>query len=196
VVTSLAYPSILYTVLLSVSYWSWIAIEVWLIARERGDPNAVSQDRGSRNLLLVSWIIGIVLGIFTMPHLLPQFTIHNKAVAIGVALVWAGITLRLWAIRTLGDVFNTRVVVRSEQRLITAGPYQYLRNPSYTGTFITFLGFGVAIGNSLSLITLLVFGCIPYIRRIAVEERALAARFGQAYLEYQRKTRSLIPFIW
>jgi protein-S-isoprenylcysteine O-methyltransferase len=196
VVTSLAYPSIVYTVLLSVSYWSWIAIEIWLIARERGDPNAVSQDRGSRNLLLVSWIIGIVLGIFTVPHVLPQFTIHNKAVAIGVALVWAGITLRLWAIRTLGDFFNTRVVVRLEQQLITTGPYQYLRNPSYTGTLITFLGFGVAIGNSISLITLLVFGCIPYIRRIAVEERALAARFGQTYLEYQRKTWSLIPFIW
>ncbi len=195
-VTSLAYPSILYTVLLSVSYWSWIAIEIWLIARERGDSNAVSHDRGSRNLLLVSWIIGIVLGIFTMPHVLPQFTIHNKAVAIGVALVWAGITLRLWAIQTLGSFFNTRVVIRQEQRLITSGPYQYLRNPSYTGTVITFLGFGVAIGNWISLVTLLVFGCIPYIRRIAIEERALAARFGHAYAEYRRKTWSLIPFIW
>jgi len=53
-VASLAYPSILYTVVLSVSYWVWIAFEIWLIARERGDANAVSQDRGSRNLLIGS----------------------------------------------------------------------------------------------------------------------------------------------
>ena len=184
------------TVVLSVTYWSWIAIEIWLIARERGDANVISQDRGSRNLLIVSWIIGMVLGIFTVPHVLPQFTIHSKAVAIGVVVVWAGITLRLWAIQTLGSFFNTRVVVRQEHRLITSGPYHYVRNPSYTGSVITFLGFSVAIGNWISLITLLVFGCIPYIRRIAVEDRALTARFGHAYEEYRRRTWSLIPLIW
>ena len=117
-----------YTVVLSVTYWSWIAIEIWLIARERGDANAISQDRGSRNLLIVSWIIAIVLGIFTVPYVLPQFTIHSKAVAIGIVVVWAGVTLRLWAIQTLGSFFNTRVVVRQEHRLITSGPYHYVRN--------------------------------------------------------------------
>src|SRR5271166_3200189 len=121
-VVSLAYPSILYTVALSVSYWAWIAIEIWLIARERSDANAVSQDRGSRNLLIVSWVIGIVVGIFVVPYVLPQFTIYTKLVAIGVAIIWAGILLRLWAIQTLGSFFNTRVVMHQEQRLITSGP--------------------------------------------------------------------------
>jgi hypothetical protein len=69
-------------------------------------------------------------------------------------------------------------------------------NPAYTGTLMAFLGFGVAIGNWISLITLLAFGCIPHVVRVVVEERALAARFGQAYAEYRRKTWSLIPFIW
>ena len=35
-------------------HWSGWTIEIWLLARERGDANAVSQDRGSRNLLIVS----------------------------------------------------------------------------------------------------------------------------------------------
>lgn len=195
-VTSLAYPSISYTVVLSASYWLWIAMEIWLIARERRDANAISQDRGSRNLLIVSLSIAIALGIFAAPILLPQFTVHTKAVAIGVALIWAGIAVRVWAIRTLGNFFNTRVVVRQDQRLITSGPYRYLRNPAYTGVVMTFLGFGVAIGNWLSLITLLVFGCAPFVQRIAVEDRALAARFGPEYEDYRRKTWSLVPFIW
>jgi len=195
-VTSVAYSSILYTVILSVSYWSWIAIEIWLIARERGDANAVYQDRGTRKVLITSWFIAIVLGIFTLPHLLPQFTIHSKVVAIGIVLVWAGIAFRLWAIKTLGSFFNTRVAVREQQQLITSGPYYYLRNPSYTGTVMTFLGFGIAIGNWISLIALLMFGIIPYIRRIAVEDVALAARFGREYEEYRRKTWSMIPFLW
>jgi protein-S-isoprenylcysteine O-methyltransferase Ste14 len=61
---------------------------------------------------------------------------------------------------------------------------------------MTFLGFGVAIGNWMSLITLLAFGCIPFVLRIAVEDRALAARFGQEYEDYRRNTWSLIPLIW
>jgi protein-S-isoprenylcysteine O-methyltransferase Ste14 len=195
-VISLAYPSILYTVVLSVSYWLWIVIEIWLIARERRDASAVFQDRGSRTFLIVSLGIAVVFGIFTIPHVLPRFTIHSKAVVIGVALVWAGIAFRLWAIQTLGRFFNTRVVVRQEHRLITIGPYRYLRNPAYTGLIMIFLGFGVAIGNWISLITLLVFGCLPFIWRIAVEDRALAERFGHAYDEYRRKTWSLIPLIW
>ncbi len=195
-VTSLAYPSLSYTVVLSASYWLWIAMEIWLIARERGDPNTVSQDRGSRTLLIVSLSLAIALGIFAEPILLPQFTVHTKAVAIGVALIWAGIAFRVWAIRTLGDFFNTRVVVRQDQRLIASGPYKYVRNPAYTGVVMTFLGFGVAIGNWMSLITLLAFGCIPFVLRIAVEDRALAARFGQEYEDYRRNTWSLIPLIW
>jgi protein-S-isoprenylcysteine O-methyltransferase Ste14 len=195
-VISLAYPSSLYTVVLTVSYWSWIAIEMGLIVRERGDAKAAAQDRGTRSLLIVSWIIAVVVGIFVVPSLLPQFTMHTKAVAIGVALVWTGMALRLWAIQTLGNFFTTHVIVRQEQRLVTAGPYQWLRNPAYTGTLTTFLGFGVAIGNWISLATLLALGSIPHVMRIAVEESALAARFGQVYTEYQRKRWALIPFIW
>jgi len=171
-------------------------MELWLLARERRDADAVSQDRGSRNLLIVSLAIAIVLGIFVAPTLLPQFTVPTKAVAIGVALIWAGIAVRVWAIRTLGNFFNTRVVVRQDQRLITSGPYKYLRNPAYTGIVMTILGFGVAMGNWISLITLLAFGCVPFLLRIAVEDRALAARFGQEYEEYRRNTWSLLPFIW
>jgi len=195
-VISLADPSTLYTVVLSVSYWSWIGIELWLIARERGDANAVSHDRGSRNLLLVSWTAAIVLGIFIVPHVLPQYTLHSRAIAIGVAFVWAGIALRLWAIQTLGNFFRTRVLLQRDHRLITSGPYRYLRNPAYTGSVMIFLGFGIAIGNWISLVTLLTLGCLPLIVRIAVEDRALAARFGQDYREYRRTTWALIPFVW
>ena len=77
-VYSPAFPSLLYTVVLTVSYWTWAIIEIWLIIRERRDPTFTYQDKGSRNLLIVCLVIAIVVGLFTVPFLLPQFTIDTK----------------------------------------------------------------------------------------------------------------------
>ena len=48
------------------------------------------------------------------------------------------------------------------------GPYRVLRHPSYTGGLLTMVGIGLAIGNWLSLL-LVVLAAYGY--RIQVEER-------------------------
>jgi protein-S-isoprenylcysteine O-methyltransferase Ste14 len=59
-----------------------------------------------------------------------------------------------------------------------------------------FIGFGHGIGNWLSLIFLFIIGLISFARRISFENQALSKKFGYVYEEYQKKTWSLIPFIW
>ena len=191
--------SLLYSVIITVSYWCWIAFEVWLVARERGKAKNNSQDQGSRNSIIVWWSIGIVVGIFAVPNLLAQFIIRSNAkmlFLLGIVLIWAGILFRFWAVQKLGMFFRSKVEIQEEHRLVTSGPYRYLRNPSYTGTLITLLGFGIAVGNWLSLFVLLAAGFISFVRRIAIEDRALAERFGEAYEEYKKRTWALVPLIW
>ena len=191
--------SLLYSVIITVSYWCWIAFEVWLVARERGKAKNNSQDQGSRNSIIVWWSIGIVVGIFAVPNLLAQFIIRSNAkmlFLLGIVLIWAGILFRFWAVQKLGMFFRSKVEIQEEHRLVTNGPYRYLRNPSYTGTLITLLGFGIAVGNWLSLFVLLAAGFISFVRRIAIEDRALAERFGEAYEEYKKRTWALVPLIW
>lgn len=167
--------------------------------RDRGSLKIDSQDRGTRKINIISLIIGIVLGIFVVPYLLPQFAIRTNVTVffiIGVALIWAGILLRLWAVRTLGKFFHTKVVIQENHALITSGPYRHLRNPSYTGMLITLLGFGIGIGNWLSIIVLLAAGFTALVRRIAIEDRVLSGQFGKEYEKYRKRTWALIPFIW
>jgi protein-S-isoprenylcysteine O-methyltransferase Ste14 len=57
-------------------------------------------------------------------------------------------------------------------------------------------GFGVGIGNWLSLISLFIIGLISFARRISFENQALSKQFGNEYEKYQKKTWSPIPFIW
>jgi protein-S-isoprenylcysteine O-methyltransferase Ste14 len=191
--------SLIFVVVITASYWCWIAFEVWLVARERGTASNDSQDKGSRNSIIVWWSIGILVGIFAVPNFLSRLAIRGNALVLfvlGITLIWAGILLRFWAVQKLGKFFRSKVEIQEAHVLIKNGPYRYLRNPSYTAILIALLGFGIAIGNWLSLVVLLAAGCISFVRRIAIEDRALAERFGEAYEEYRKTTWALVPLIW
>ena len=87
------------------------------------------------------------------------------------------------------------VAIQPGQRLFTGGLYNTLRHPSYTGTFLTILGYGLALGNWLSLAVMLLIPGLVYGLRIAVEEAALLEAFGDEYRAYMRRTKRLVPFI-
>ena len=74
-----------------------------------------------------------------------------------------------------GRAWPAQLAVRDDQRLIQHGPYRWLRHPSYTGALMLFLGMGLALGNVLSLVVLMLPVPLAFLRRIHVEEAALAA---------------------
>ena len=48
----------------------------------------------------------------------------------------AGLVLRGWSFKTLGDYFTFTVIVSTDQPVVTAGPYRLLRHPSYSGILL------------------------------------------------------------
>src|ERR1700736_5054708 len=66
---------------------------------------------------------------------------------IGIAFMWTGIAFRYYAMRVLGRYFTFDVATVAGQNVIEAGPYRYIRHPSYTGGIVTILGLGIALGN-------------------------------------------------
>lgn len=190
---------LIYTLIITACYWGWVAFEIWLISRDHVITKNDSEDRGSRNSIIFWWSFGIVLGIFAIPNLLPGLIIHGNSTLIfstGIILILAGIILRFRSVRKLGRFFHSKIVIQEKHELIKDGPYKYLRNPSYTGTLISFIGFGIGIGNWLSLIILFFSGLVSFARRILFENQALSKKFGNEYEEYTKKTWALIPFIW
>ncbi len=114
---------------------------------------------------------------------------------LGIALVYAGLALRLYAIKVLGRYFTTSVAVVADQPVVEDGPYRLIRHPSYTGLFILSFGFGLSSTNWLSLLVLLGCALLGVSYRIRVEERVLQAQLGQRYQAYMRRTKRLIPFV-
>jgi hypothetical protein len=77
--------------------------------------------------------------------------------------------------------------------LITDGPYSIVRNPLYFFSFIGALGIGLVSENLLILVLMVFFYAAYYPLTILAEERKLENTFGDAYLEYKRRTPRSLP---
>ena len=114
----------------------------------------------------------------------------------GIALLAFGTAFRLWAIRTLDRAFSATVQIKEGQQLITAGPYRWLRHPSYTGAWLAMIGAALLMHSYLGLVLMGPGMLLVYMRRIAVEEKTLEAGFGEAYLTMKQNTQRLLPGVW
>jgi protein-S-isoprenylcysteine O-methyltransferase Ste14 len=78
--------------------------------------------------------------------------------------------------------------------LITSGLYQHIRHPQYTGIFLFTLGW---ILHWPSFITIVLWPILAgaYVWLAKQEEKQTVEEFGNAYIEYTKKTKRFIPNI-
>ena len=57
-----------------------------------------------------------------------------------MVLVMLGGAIRYWCYREMGRYFTAHVTLLKNHKLITTGPYNVVRHPSYTGILFTFVG--------------------------------------------------------
>lgn len=163
------------------------------------EPGAVNRDRGSHLVVLLMIYAGVVLAILVANAHLPftQITWCQEGVFwLGIALMLTGFAFRHYAIHVLGKFFTHTVATRPGQYVVDTGPYRLIRHPSYSGSLLTFVGLGLAMGNWASVVLLLLGAGIGFAYRVHVEERALCADLGQPYRDYMLRTRRFVPYVW
>jgi protein-S-isoprenylcysteine O-methyltransferase Ste14 len=114
----------------------------------------------------------------------------------GLGLMLAGMGIRYMAITTLGKFFTVDVSISDDHKLVTSGLYKYIRHPAYTGSLMTFFGFGLSMNNWVSLIIIFIPVLLAFLFRIKIEESALLSQAGIEYSEYRKHTWRLIPWIY
>jgi protein-S-isoprenylcysteine O-methyltransferase Ste14 len=180
----------------------WTLFAIWAVSemvtylRLRFESNGRKRDRGSRAVLVGGYWLAIFLA-FVAAVAVRSATINwqrSLVFYVGAGLLLGGLLLRQYAIVTLGRLHTLDVTTRTGQPVIETGPYRWIRHPSYAGAMLTAAGILLCSTNWLSLACyLLVMGGYSY--RIRVEERALAQDVGEAYREYMRRTKRLIPYL-
>ncbi len=167
------------------------------LAAERNRA-ALREEIGARSLWVVAPGFAVVflappLEYLYLPAWLPRGTAMEAA---GLALIAAALGLRIWSRLSLGGQYSGRLRIQAGHRLVTTGLFRFVRHPSYAGFLV--LGLGLAIGYAsvigLAAVPLLLLPGLVF--RIHAEEALLSAQFGQAYQEYARRTRRLLPGVW
>jgi protein-S-isoprenylcysteine O-methyltransferase Ste14 len=115
---------------------------------------------------------------------------------VGVLLMATGIAIRQWAVALLGRYFTIDVRVYSDQTVVDAGPYRWVRHPSYSGLLMTLIGIGLALGNWAALAALTIPSTAGLVVRINVEERALRDALGEPYRRFAASRARLVPGLW
>lgn len=160
-------------------------------------PSLKKEEKSKQKTFQV--ILAVIVTIIVLNALMAWqevLIIDSRAVAaVGLIIYAAGLILRYWSLIILGKNFSRKVEVSREQELVSHGPYQYLRHPSYTGLFLLTTAVPLFVGNLLGF-----FLSIPLMywalnRRMKEEEGFMEEVMGERYVEWKKKRYKLLPFI-
>jgi protein-S-isoprenylcysteine O-methyltransferase Ste14 len=185
------------SVAFEVAAWAWLAFEVVMCVRQRR-RSGTRPTRDPTGPVVFLCIAGAILAAMQLgrhgPLLWPGGLVWP--VVVGFVLIVAGIALRTWSIKTLGRFFQYQIEIQADHKVVSGGPYRWVRHPSYSGIGLTLCGFAVASGDILSLVTALVLGGAGLAVRIFAEERQLTAALGAEYERFAASRKRLIPGVW
>src|ERR1700729_2470396 len=107
----------------------------------------------------------------------------------GILCALIAASLRTWAAAYLDSSIVKHTAMQGDQ-VIAAGPYRFLRNPLYVGTFIHTFALALLMPPSGALVCIVLIGLFQ-LRLMAGEEAFLTAKLGESYIVYRAKVPAL-----
>ena len=133
---------------------------------------------------------GLVWGIFAAAVLVLPVSFSTPRFCAAVPTVLAGQCLRFWA---AGVIPKYRTLSLDAPRLVTWGPYAWVRNPLYAGNGLMGLGWALMAGWTFVAAFAALYFVLYSLTIIPHEEQFLGVRFGEEYDVYKRSVPALIP---
>lgn len=134
-----------------------------------------------------------ILGTYFMVGvlLMPRRELSPTALAISTALILGGMAFAVYALLYLGRSVS---VMAEARRLVTGGPYRFVRHPLYLGEEVVVLGTLIQFFSPWAVLILaLQIACQLY--RMHREEQVLAASFPE-YVAYEQSTWRILPGVY
>lgn len=123
------------------------------------------------------------------PLQLPKQGLFAWEIAVRLVMALSTLLLLIAAILLIRGWMH---IYRAQDGLATHGLYAFLRHPQYVGLILGVVAFNVQWPTFLTLLMAPVL-IIMYIRLAKREEKELEERFGEVFLDYQRRVPGFLP---
>jgi len=171
--------------------------EIFMSRMKKGNRQiSISADRGSIWIIVIAISVGYWLSFIIASTKIGRIYHWNALFIIGSILAAIGLIIRVTSILKLKQQFTYTVTKIENHQLVDTWLYRYIRHPGYLGQLIIFLGIATALSNWISILAMIIPVLVGFINRIRVEEKFMAQQIGQKYIEYQKRTKKLIPNIF
>jgi len=114
------------------------------------------------------------------PLLLPRLN-SKTIVALAILAALLAFALRVWAIATLGERWNTRIIVEPGAAPVTGGPYRYIRHPNYVAVITEIAALPLIGGAWRTALLFTALNALVLGARIRAEERALGPSYSERF---------------
>ena len=115
----------------------------------------------------------------------------NLLLIAGIVLAFAGAALRTWGTATLSPEVMRDHAMHGEA-LVADGPYRWMRNPLYVGSWLNALALALLVPPSGAIFMLAMLALFQA-RLIFAEEAYLASQLGQSYADYRARVPRILP---
>jgi len=114
----------------------------------------------------------------------------------GLVLYVEGFLLMGWALISLGRNYQAGGSdPRAADGMVMGGPYRLVRHPMYAAALAISLGLACAV-QSFALFSVFGIYLVLITLLIPAEEEGLRRAYGEQYIVYQRRVKSLVPFLF
>jgi len=187
--------------LASLAGWFFLAFVIAAAFYSRLQPGG-SVERSAKiwlspPLLIVQTALFLLIG-WLLWRPIPLFLgeLHqNIHLVIGSVLYFGGLTIYFWGLFSLGKLFGASSVfgvkLQASHRLVTGGPFHYMRHPMYASLILLSFG-GLLLFFTWAMLVAAI--CSPaLVIRARREEQALSRQFGGEWERYAARTPAWLP---
>ena len=126
----------------------------------------------------------------------PIGSAFQAILCVGIALTLGSAMIRTWGTAYLGNTVVQDGSMHTGEQLsaVTSGPFSYVRNPLYVGTFLHAVALSLLMSFSGAVFTIFAIAILQA-RLMLAEEKFLAAKLGAKYERYSELVPRVLPVL-
>lgn len=169
---------------------------------DRDSGEAISRKVDGTLTMNLIRIGGLILWFSPLVYLInPDWMAWSK-IGLPEWVRWLGVVLGIlcvfgiyWLFSSIGSGITPTSGTRKEHKLVTSGPYRWVRHPLYTVGSSLFIAFGMMADNWF-VAALGIIAFIGMAIRTPKEEANLIEKFGDEYRDYMKRTGRFFPKLY